>query len=380
MKIKTRIQITGLSVVVIVATLSIMGIYFFAALNIKSSLNDSMALLANSRAEQAEIYLDGLRGRILDFSIDNRISTCLANITGVINGTCAAEEVSNDLLINKLIAAKEFNEVYLIDINDNIVASSSESSVGLNITNDLVFIQGTQLTYVSNVYFSNDEKTETAITLAAPIKYSGKDIGLIAAEVDLTTFNNILLNSKGLGKTGDVYIIDKKGTILTPSRFDKNIALNTTINTENSRECFKDMETYLNDNGTVGDHLELSTSYITFSGDKVVGTHSYLEDQGWCLITESKQEEISATLKPILIFQIVVGCAIILIFFMASHFISKRITAPLNKLNQEVNHVADGYYKHKFRTKEFEEYDELSKSIDKLVEILYDFRHKDKKE
>lgn len=380
MKIRTKIQTTGIIVVISVLTISIIGIYFFAALNMRSSMNKHIQNMADSRAEQVKIYLDGIEGRIYDFSIDDRLSTCLANINGIKSGTCTVREISENLLHSKLIAAKELNEIYLIGDEKIILASTKDSSIGHDVTNEIPFIKGTQQTYISDIYFTDEENNETAFKIASAVKFSGQDIGYIIAEIDTTPLQNILLNEKGLSETGDIYLVDQKGLIQTRSRHNENTALKQTINNENYRQCIIEMNEYLDDNRKVEEHYEKISDYVTFSGDKVVGAHSYIEDQGLCLIDETKKQEINSVLKPVLVYMLVMGVAILLLFVMISHKLISNITTPLNKLTDEVNHVADGYFKHKFRTKEYEEYDKLSKSIDRLVEILYKFRDKDKKD
>ncbi len=379
MKIRTKIQISGLIVVLLVLVVSITGIYFFAALNMRSSIKDHIQIMADSRAEQVKIYLQGIEGRVYDFSIDGTISTCLANITGVKDGSCTVTEASENLLINKLISAKEFDEIYIFDNEKIVIASTKKDSIGRDVKNEIPFIKGTQQTYISSIYFTDEENNETSFKVAAPVKYSGQDIGYIVAVVDMSPIQNILQNEKGLNETSDIYLVDHKGLIQTRSRQNENTTLKQTINNDNFRQCINDMDEYLNDNGDVEKHYEEVIDYVTFSGNKVVGAHSYIEDQGLCLIDEVTKQEINSLLKPVLVYMLVMGLAILLLFFIISYKLIGKITYPLVKLTDEVNHVADGFYKHKFRRSEYEEYDNLSKAIDRVTDIIDDFR-KEKKD
>jgi len=368
-------------VVVLVLTVSIIGIYYFTALNIKSSINYQIQSIADSRAEQIKIYLSGLRGRIYDFSIDSQISYCLANITGIQSGSCTIDDVNKDLIENKLTAIKELNAISIFTKSDKIstiLASSRDSLIGEEISGQLDFIIGSQQTYISEIVLIDRESNDTIIYIAAPIQYSGEDIGYLLAEVDTTELNSILINPKGLGDTGDVYLVDDKGVMLTASRFNENTALTQTINNENLRNCRYDLEHEKNDNGIVEKHAGHIVQYVNFNGDTVTGGHSFVEDQDWCLISETKRTEIKSTLNPILGYMTIVGIAIVLIFFLISNKISHMITNPLKNVTDEINHVADGYYKHTFRKSEYEEYDKLSKAIDRLVEVIYKFRKKEK--
>lgn len=379
MKIKTKIQISGLILVTIVLTISIIGIYFFAAINIKSATNDHIQLMADSRADQAKLYLEGIRGRIYDFSIDETISNCLANITGVHNGTCTKDDLTNNLKNSKLLAINELDVLYIYGEDKIVLSSTREEYNDKDISEEISFIKGSQQTYLSDIYKPDSTTDQLAIKIAAPIKFSGEDIGFMVAEVDLNKFENILLDKKGLKQTGDIYLVDKSGVMQTNSRFYSNTALRQTINNKNFQDCIKDMDNYIDEYGNIEDHIEEISTYNNFSGDKVIGGHSYLEDQELCLINETKTQEINKTLTPVLNYMIVMGVAIILLFILFSNKLLNKMTSPLIKLTNEINHVADGFYKHKFRKSEYDEYDNLSKSIDRITDII-DKHRKEKKD
>ena len=60
-------------------------------------------------------------------------------------------------------------------------------------------------------------------------------LGVIAARVDLEKLYKIVTDHAGFGKTEEIFIINKYGYMITPSRFLKDTFLKKKVDTENSR-------------------------------------------------------------------------------------------------------------------------------------------------
>lgn len=109
------------------------------------------------------------------------------------------------------------------------VATAEESGVGSDVSQMDYFKQAIRgNTFVSNVFPSEipliNEVGEKELGLptmfvSAPLKdRDGIIIGVVAIRVDVKTLNDLMLSLK-LGKTGETYLVNKDGYMITESRF-----------------------------------------------------------------------------------------------------------------------------------------------------------------
>src|SRR5262249_38773866 len=96
-----------------------------------------------------------------------------------------------------------------------------------------------------NVHFDLiDNKRKTIVTVPV-LQMSGNNktstnppIGVIVATMDTKPFDEILLNRKGLGRTGEVYLVNQNKKMISDSRFIENAAFHQTVDTLPVRDCF----------------------------------------------------------------------------------------------------------------------------------------------
>jgi signal transduction histidine kinase len=172
---------------------------------------------------------------------------------------------------------------------------------------------------MSGVYL--DPRFGPSITLWQPIADSGMLIcGEIVAELALTnSLNPIILDTTGLGSTGQAYLVDADKVMLTPSRFMNHPApLQHKMDSEGIRKALA---------GSSG-----SGVYTGFDGQPVLGAWAYLPDHKWALIAEMNADEAFAPLavlrrEAILVALITLGAVMIVVAF-----VSRSISLPIRQL------------------------------------------------
>ena len=107
---------------------------------------------------------------------------------------------------------------------------------------------------------------------------------LFSATLDTDAFNKILLNRKGLGQSGEVYLVNASKTMVSESRFFNNTQT-ITVDTIPVRQCFE------SNNG--GD---LSGIYNDYRNIPIIGFSHCAKDLGFVLLAEIDREE---ALQPI---------------------------------------------------------------------------------
>ncbi|MFM7796622.1 MAG: cache domain-containing protein, partial [Candidatus Nitrosotenuis sp.] len=96
---------------------------------------------------------------------------------------------------------------------------------------DSTYIHGKKEVF-TQIILGNDGKRK--IITAAPIFEKTDDtsvIGVAIITANTNQIDNVLLNRKGLGKTGESYLIDMSGNMISESRFIPNAAFKQNVNT-----------------------------------------------------------------------------------------------------------------------------------------------------
>ena len=73
---------------------------------------------------------------------------------------------------------------------------------------------------------------------------TGKFLGVVSSTMTFEMINEITTDRTGLGETGEIYLINRHGYMITPARFKKDSFLSTKVDNENVRQCFEDYKIF----------------------------------------------------------------------------------------------------------------------------------------
>ncbi len=77
---------------------------------------------------------------------------------------------------------------------------------------------------------------------------------------------------------------------------------------------------------------------MNYEGEKVLGVHSYIPKIGWCLLTETNQDEILNTpLKNMISRNIYISITIILIFTVVGFFVGNYFEKKNGRQKSTIN-------------------------------------------
>jgi PAS domain S-box-containing protein len=193
---------------------------------------------------------------------------------------------------------------------------------------------------------------ERKAIVVVPVLDNGISIGTIVATLGVGSFDEILLNRKGLGNTGEVYIVNKDKMLISESRFIKNAAFHTVVDTLPVRECFdKGIEI----NGRI---------YPDYRGVPIFGSSYCARDLGFVLLAEIDEAELFAPIiefrNTSLMIALIISAAVIMIAL----FISMSITKPLKELERAANKISEGDYTYEVKRVSNDEIGQLARQFD----------------
>ena len=224
---------------------------------------------------------------------------------------------------------------------------------------DPYFLLGLEKSFVDFEPVVEGQKRMIVVTpiFAKDDNHSSEPIGVIIAKMRTKTMDDILLNRSGLGKTGEVYVVNDEYTLISESRFLKNTEFNQKVDTPPVRKCFEEEK-------------EMLDFYPDYRGVKIFGSSYCAKDLGFVLLAEIDESE---TIEPILILQdriFLTGLVITIVMGVITFFLSKSISYPLVKLQKAAQEIAKGNFGVRTNIKTSDEIGQLSASFDSMAKRL----------
>jgi len=142
MKIKSKISTVFLTTAIILMTSGAGVFYYFSVKQIKTEVFHQLETVAVLRASYVETFLQEMKGRMVDFASDGYIKNCLSALGGNEAIECTAADLTDHLIKNKLSAIEGLSEVFTVNSEGKVVASTIREPIGLDVREDPSFIYG----------------------------------------------------------------------------------------------------------------------------------------------------------------------------------------------------------------------------------------------
>lgn len=231
-------------------------------------------------------------------------------------------------------------DLFIVDATGKIVASTDSKEVGLDKKDDPYFVNAKDKVYIKDIYHSATDGT-VGFTLSAPLhKNLANTIfnGVIVGRYNLNGLNSILSGVTGLGKTGEVYLVDENSFRFTTSQyFSQDKVLKDKINSDGVQKCL---------NAGDKDITQVNKDY---RGVTVLGTYGNNRikkelGKNWCMVSEEDESEVSAPViqlrNQIVTFGVIIAALILLLAFYASRSIGEFVRKPIRDAVEQLSSVA----------------------------------------
>lgn len=313
---------------------------------LRERLFNSLITIAKSRETAVNVFLEGKQGRVIDFASDGfiRDNLIILDTMGVSvpgNRRDVVEEINNHLIKNKMPLDADIYGINVTDLNGRVIASTVDSEIELDESQTGYFTETMKLNYgecyVGDISISNHFGVETeAFTASAPLtdRNSNERLGVIVNYYKASSINKITISREGLGETGEVYIVNKEGYMITDSRFLNNAVLKQRVNTDPVRLFQTQRKT-------------MTGVYPDYRGVPVVG--SSMGDEidkklrfGWTILAEIDASEAFAPVRTLGMWIICVTGPIILIVVFIAWLIARGVANPIKRISENVVKVGGG--------------------------------------
>jgi len=310
--------------------------YSSSRATIQKQTLDSLKTIAKSRETAVFLYLREKAGKVLDFSSDGFIRDSLEKINQKGPDTKRlSEELSSHLLENKKSLDPDCYKITVLDIEGKIIASTSKDMGRGDKSSDDYFLGGKKGIFIKSVYHSESENKDL-IAISAPLltKTTKEFIGVIVNHYELGGLNEITTDREGMGQTGEVYIVNKDGHMITESRFTKDAILKQKIDTEPVR-LFQSQKKIM------------AGIYLDYRGMTVVGA-SYgnkIDTEfglGWTVLAECDFAEAFALIKALELRILWIGLLTGLFVSIIAYFAARSIARPIQTISKQIVKIGGG--------------------------------------
>lgn len=300
---------------------------------------------------QLQIMADYAEAQVLDYLNYLKIQTSGYSASKVIVDALKKRyrhtgNNNSDRVLNRYLAAgirnfPECVEMFVLDVNGRVIASSDASNTGKDLSQTDCFLNGQKTVYVSDI-FREEETGRITWLVACPVMdiRGNRLLAVLVSRINPVTLSDITTErriramgaksqSLRIGETGETYIVNRDNLMITESRFWDNVILKQAVDTEIVRRTRKEGETK-------------AGNYPDYRGIPVDGASMVIQEMGWIVISETDFEESVIPFQRLLTLCLTVIGALILIIICTSWLLSRRLTVPIMRLVQADRAIIQG--------------------------------------
>lgn len=337
--------------------------YLHAKSNLKRQQLDKMTAVVESKKFHLMSFMEAKLGRVIDFSSDGFIKECLEIINrGGVDKDNAIASLDKHLSLNKKPLDPDILDTVVLDREGNVVASTSKTLMEMNMSHHEIYTRAIskrpgEAHVVQPCCFSF--LNVGCLPLSAPVFSRNRTdaIGVIINLYDLASLNEITTGITGMGKTGEVYLVNKYKKMLTQSMFIGNSPLRLKVDTEPVQKIIRESK-------------EMTGLYTDYRNIPVVGASAYIPEYGWMLLAEIDKTEAFAPIKTM-------GIVVLIIWFVSTAavtgfgiIIALSTTRPVERLTEATKKLTEGDLTCRVKAGRKDEIGSLAESFNRMANGL----------
>ena len=274
-----------------------------------------------------------------------------------------------DGLIGAFMNHHGYLDVMLTDARGTVVYENSEARVAPHVGKTLplwaAYVEEKKGVYFTDILVNRERNNRYEMFALAPIEgEKGAFLGAVVIEIDMDPVYRFILESTGLGQSGEVLIARREGEsalFLSPLRrdpdaaFRRRVAFDEKISTPSQMAVQKQ-----NGSGKARDYY----------GKEVLAAWRYIPALRWGLVTEMEVGEAFAAIDHARNLTLMVGMIVVFLGAIAALSIARAVTGPVRVLQKGAEAIAAGDLFYRVDTGKQDEIGRLSRSFDTMAEAL----------
>jgi diguanylate cyclase (GGDEF)-like protein len=314
---------------VVVPSVLIMAIYTIGQISIAKQQNLE---LIDQRVHSQE--------RLIDYWMRERAENVRELSQAEAFRTLDEQQMKRTLILKQKLDSS-FDSLSYVDKNGYFKMSTFHLEIQYPSANGKPYFEEAQAgkEYISDVVIGRNSG-QSIINFSSPIyDYAGNFQGLILGSVK-TVMLETLLRENWIGQTGEVFLVNREGTMLTEPRH-VNVLIGKGLVEDTAKMKFKIPDDALSNVRMGKSATAVWTDYL---GNKVLGACLNVPERGWTIIGKINEGEVLAPIYRQL--AMMAGGTIILILFILplAKLLTNRIKLPIDWLIGQSNQLATENY------------------------------------
>ena len=240
---------------------------------------------------------------------------------------------------------KGIHDILLVDIAGNVVYSvAKEPDFGTNFLNgpfaesagaqafraSLAKIPPGRAAFVDFQAYKPSDGRPAAFFASKVVSSSGKTLGAVIIQLATDRVEQIVADPSGLGETGEAHVVGTDLLLRSDTRFQRKAALNTVIDSVNSRSAIA---------GQQGSHFSND-----FRGVPVLSAFAPIDISGvrWGIVVKFDTSEIFAPLKDIRWSILLAALTAIIATAYVGWLVARSVTRPLDLIVRSMGGLSTG--------------------------------------
>ena len=239
----------------------------------------------------------------------------------------AAYTILSEYLKFLVTSTSDSAELFILDLDGNIILSTDKSHEGLSQAETPFFIQGrSRLTQSIDTSPLTGQPT---ITIATPLFDERKRrVGVLASHLNLPRIDRLIQERTGLGSSGETYLVNTSNMFVSSEALYSNREHPEGVHSEGIEAALQ---------GEDGSGL-----YINYAGIPVIGVYRWVDDREVALLAEMSQAEAFAPARNLAGTIIMIGFVSVALLAVGVYSLARQIARPILAITDTATHVAAG--------------------------------------
>lgn len=345
------LQAKFLLILVLIAFVPLIGMQiYFIMQEINLSEIEAERDFSNLAANETQYVLDWANERMQD-----------------VKSLAALQEIQNFDMENGQKILDQYKASW--DIYDALAVISTDGITKLN--TDHKTIDTSQRQYFLDALAGKDTISDpiiskgsghTIIVFSVPLVSSGKIVGVVAGMVTVDQIGE-MLGRLDVGKTGDIYLINQDGLLVTPTRHEDYLmstnAIEDTTILQYKVETIGSQQIMAGKSGT--------GKYNDFRGALVIGSYTSIPSMRLGLIIEQERSELLAGVYESAYFSLGLIVVVLLFLSVITFLVIRSVLSPIRRTAQLADELAEGNTQIQIQKGRKDELGMLTESFQRII-------------
>lgn len=356
---------------IVLIVFSILPVLILATMGISSFLDKSINLVTQNIDTTASLQAHNIQTFFEQRQVDIQIMSNLPVIKQfLINSNAHSNleqskkqcEETVEFLKVRTDFQKFINRISLINKNNIIIASSSETLIGKPSKLNPKYLPEllNNVPVVSDLYEDNYEGDKKSFIIAHPIFINDQFEGFMMFAMNTEYLQTLAENSMFL-KSGRITIVDGKGYIAaTGSKKDSKNIKDVSDKSNLAKQFQKEVE-YNGEDGRFEYYID---------DLKKVAYYSKIAGSGWFVLSTVEASEFMIPKEEIQKFILLTVALLVIFTLLLYMFINCYFSRPLNRLMYVIKKIKDGNYQERVKFEDTSEIGEIGRAFNELMDTI----------